>query len=297
MSRAEFPKDQRHAGCECKSGVESFGKLVETIELAQSEYKAQWAAMEETAQLLASFGWKDGIDVMDEYGISTYDEKDPYKLSWVVQESIYLATGHGTIGDLNGGIQEGDWFVNDEPLIDDAIKYLLANPRAQRTELNVEQVAQLRESFEMACHMHLHFHAPMWRLYTIHEKLGAYASSIAIPQEVTDALYDWLLGVRESYTTPKFERTATTEANDLLAIIADAQPCVKKRLSMVDSLFERFEKKGFEGDTLRKKVQMQLDWAVTYHNNLPWPYGPKNAPKPSQNYDEMLAKLKAETVN
>lgn len=92
----EVPQDQRHPRCECKSNISTFDDLVSVIKEAQVEYKAQWAALEETAKLLESFGWKHGVDVMDEYNICSYDEEDPYQLSWVVQEGVYLATGYGT---------------------------------------------------------------------------------------------------------------------------------------------------------------------------------------------------------
>lgn len=225
-----IPQDQRLPGCECKSNINTFDGLVSVIKEAQAEYKAQWAAFEETAKLLESFGWKHGVGVMDEYNIGSYDEKDPYQLSWVVQEGVYLATGYGVEGDLNGGYQEGDFFVANTPLIDEGLQHILANPRCQRTKLNEEQKAQLCESFNQAYRIHLRFVAPTSRIYTfIHEKLGEYASSIGIPPAIAEELTDWLWEFRHECNGTDEKWTPTAEAKELLELLTKAQPLVKSR--------------------------------------------------------------------
>ncbi|MGB2662643.1 MAG: hypothetical protein WAK48_01480 [Candidatus Acidiferrum sp.] len=232
-SAVAWPVDQRRDGCTCTSGINTLEELVGVIELAQEEYKAQWAAFEETAKLLESFGWKHGVNVKDEYGISTYDADDPYQLSWVVQEGVYLATGHGNIGDLNGGYQQGDFDVAERPLIKKALDYIQANPRCQRTKLTKTQQKQLRESFEMAYHMHLHFHAPMSRIwFFIHQKLGQFPNSMAIPDDVYEEIRDWFWEVRHELTSNKpelYKYTNRGSAEELIEMISKAQPLVSKR--------------------------------------------------------------------
>jgi hypothetical protein len=263
---AVWPDDQRHAGCKCKSDISSLDDLLKVIELAQSEYKAQWAAFEETAKLLESFGWKHGVNVQDEYGICTYDEKDPYQLSWVVQEGIYLATGHGTIGDLNGGYQDGDFMVVKRPLIKKALNYIQSNPRCQRTKLTKAQQKQLRESFEQAYHMHLHFYAPMSRLYTfIHEKLGEHPNSMAISDDISEALHDWFWEIRHEITSSKpdlYKYTNRGSAEELLELIAEAQPLAKERAStmwqMIKDVQAKYKVEVLD-DAMKSSVLKQLN--------------------------------------
>lgn len=261
MSEATaWPVDQRQKGCTCKSGIDTFDELLKVIELAQSEYKAQWAAFEETAKLLESFGWKDGVGVQDEFGINTYDEEDPYKLSWVVQEGVYLATGHGNIGNLNGGYQDGDFMVAEEPLIDQAIDYILANPRCQRTpNLTKEQGVQFIESFKQAYHMHLHFYVPMSRLWVfVYEKLGEYPNSMAIPDDMAEELWDWFWEMRHGSTNT----AAPSDANELLALLTKAQPIVKERaVTMWQIIEETLKRRKVEvlDNAMKNRVKKQLD--------------------------------------
>lgn len=116
--------------------------------------------------------------------------------------------------------------------------------------------------------MHLHFYAPMSRIYTfIHEKLGVYVNSIAIPAALAEAFTDWLWEVRHEFTSanPELYRyTVRGSAEELLEIIAEAQSLVKQRSAAMPQMFKDFEKRGFDGDPLRKKVEKQLDWVYTY---------------------------------
>jgi hypothetical protein len=270
-----WPEDQRHEGCDSDADIKSIQDLVRVIGEAQTGYAEFWQALEATGSLLRNLGWKDGVGVQDEYGIVTHDEKDPYQLSWCAQEAVYLATGYGEIGGLNGGLQEADWSQPQAPKIDEALQYLLTNPRCQRTTLTEEQTVQLRESLEQAVHFQQHhFNPPMSQLHSfIHEKLGVDAANIALegPGRISNDALDWLSDVRHEpaeYIRESNEWVKTAEitridnekaANELVEFILEVQPVMKQRVAVTDVLFDHFHEQGLHGDELRDHVKTLLN--------------------------------------
>jgi len=214
-----IPPDMRIEHCTCKSGLKTAKDLEKAFKEVQKEYTRRWKFVGETAKLLYKFGFKDGVNVVGDYGPwNTYDEKDPYKVEWIVNEAIYLGTGEGTIGDLSGGIQNGDWFARPTPL-KKAMKYLLASDRMQKVKLTRAQKSQLEESFNEAYHAHIHFVAPMSRVHTfIHEKLGSLGD---LTEKQFEEVMDFLWEFR--HTWPDKTQKVTQEVHELLELITKIQ--------------------------------------------------------------------------
>ena len=188
-----IPPDMRAAQCTCKSGLNTATDVQKAFKEVQQEYTRRWKFVEKTAKLLAKYGFKPGVDVMGDYDIEHQGE---YPLDWTVNEAVYLATGYGKVGDLSGGIQEGDWTAHTKPNTKAAIAYIASSNRLQPVKLTKTQTTTLKKSFEETYHAHLHLVAPMSRVYTfIHENVGHICD---LPDKVQEEIYDFLWEFRHA---------------------------------------------------------------------------------------------------
>jgi hypothetical protein len=192
------------------------------FEEAQQTYKTRWEAIEKTAALLSELGFKDGVNVQSDYNLGI---EENYPISWVVNEAIYLATGHGTIGDLNGGVQNGDWHDDKEADMKAGLKWILTNARLQTAVLDREQTRLVKESFEKAYRQHVVFRKPMSGIYNfIHDRTGCFHEA---SDDLRDEVYDFLWEVRHG--DPKSIGGDVQEFMELTDKIALAKQASKKK--------------------------------------------------------------------